>query len=96
MDEPFASLDHNIKGVLHEEVLKIIKETGKTVLLVTHDVDEAVFLSDRILLIAGKPIEIKSEIKIPLNHPRIVSIKDSGEFNSLKNNVKKEITDHNY
>lgn len=92
MDEPFVSLDHEIKEKLYEEVLKIIKESGTTVLLVTHDVDEAIFLSERILLISGKPIEIKNEVKIPFSYPRETSIKDLDAFNILKNSITKEIT----
>ena len=73
-------------------MLKIIKESGTTVLLVTHDVDEAIFLSERILLISGKPIEIKNEVKIPFSYPRETSIKDLDAFNILKNSITKEIT----
>ena len=91
MDEPFASLDHKTKDKLQEEVLKIIKESGKTVLLVTHNVNEAIFMSDKILFISGKPIEVMRELQIPFSYPRNIDIKESKEFNILENEIKKEI-----
>ncbi len=91
MDEPFVSLDYKIREKLQEEILKIIKESGKTVLLVTHDVDEAIFLSDKIILISGRPLTIKSELKIALSHPRKIAVKDSEEFRSLRNSVKNSL-----
>ncbi len=91
MDEPFASLDNQIKENLHEEVLKIVKQSGKTILLVTHDVEEALFLSDRILLLSGKPVSIKQEIKIPFHYPRYISLKDSIEFSNLRSLIKQAI-----
>jgi len=94
MDEPFASLDHKTKDKLQEEVLKIIKESGKTVLLVTHNVDEAIFMSDKILFISGKPIEVMRELQIPFSYPRNINIKESKEFNVLKNDIKNEIRNY--
>lgn len=87
MDEPFGSLDNQIKGKLHEEVLRIVKQSKKTILLVTHDVEEALFLSDRVLLLSGKPVLIKEELKIYFNYPRTIALKDSIEFNKLKSLV---------
>lgn len=91
MDEPFGSLDNQIKEKLHEEVLKIIKQSGKTILLVTHNIEEAIFLSDRILLIAGRPVLIRKEIKIPFKYPRSISIKDSVEFSRFRSLMKHAI-----
>lgn len=88
MDEPFGSLDNQIKEELHEEVLKIVKQSGKTILLVTHDFDEAIFLSDRILLLSEKPVTIKQEIKIPFNHPRRASLKDTVEFREFRSLIR--------
>ncbi|MDP2696136.1 MAG: ABC transporter ATP-binding protein [bacterium] len=91
MDEPFGSLDNQIKEKLHEEVLKIVKQSKKTILLVTHDIEEALFLSDRILLLSGKPVIIKKEIKIPFNYPRDASLKDSAEFIRLRSSMRQAI-----
>jgi NitT/TauT family transport system ATP-binding protein len=88
MDEPFASLDHKTRDKLQEEVLKIIKESGKTVLLVTHNVDEAIFMSDRVLFISSKPINVVREFQIPISYPRDIDVKESKEFNVLKHDLK--------
>lgn len=88
MDEPFGSLDDQIKESLREEVLKIVKQSDKTVLLVTHDVQEAIFLSDRVLVLSGKPVTIHKEIKVPFTHPRSVSLINSTEFSNLKGLVR--------
>ncbi|MFS0576889.1 ABC transporter ATP-binding protein [Sporosarcina sp. 179-K 3D1 HS] len=70
MDEPFAALDEQNKFILQEELLSIWAETGKTVLFITHSIDEALLLSDRILLMSSQPGRIVEEIKIDLPRPR--------------------------
>ncbi len=72
MDEPFAALDEQNKFILQEELLSIWAETGKTVLFITHSIDEALLLSDRILLMSSQPGKIIHEIKIDLPRPRKV------------------------
>ena len=72
MDEPFAALDEQNKFILQEELLSIWEETGKTVLFITHSIDEALLLSDRILLMSAQPGKIIHEIKIDLPRPRTV------------------------
>ena len=91
MDEPFSSLDNQIKEKLHEEILRVAKLSKKTILLVTHDVDEAIFLSDRILLLAHEPIKINKKIKVPFKHPRAISIKDSDTFSKIREVIKQNI-----
>ncbi len=70
MDEPFAALDEQNKFILQEELLSIWSETGKTVLFITHSIDEALLLSDRILLMSSQPGEIIKEIIIDMPRPR--------------------------
>lgn len=70
MDEPFASLDEQNKFILQEELLSIWSETGKTVLFITHSIDEALLLSDRILLMSSQPGKIVKEIKVTMPRPR--------------------------
>lgn len=72
MDEPFAALDEQNKFILQEELLSIWEETGKTVLFITHSIDEALLLSDRILLMSSQPGEIIDEVKVDLPRPRKV------------------------
>lgn len=70
MDEPFAALDEQNKFILQEELLSIWEETKKTVLFITHSIDEALLLSDRILLMSAQPGKIIKEIKNNLPRPR--------------------------
>jgi len=87
MDEPFSSLDIAIKEKMHEEVLAIVKKSNKTVLLVTHDVEEAIFLSDRVVVLNGPPVAIKDELEVPFAHPRGQVLRDTPEFIALKNQI---------
>lgn len=70
MDEPFGALDEQNKYILQEELLSIWSETKKTVLFITHSIDEALFLSDRVLLMSSQPGKIVEEIQIDLPRPR--------------------------
>ena len=70
MDEPFAALDEQNKFILQEELLSIWAETGKTVLFITHSIDEALLLSDRILLMSSQPGKIIQEIIVDMPRPR--------------------------
>ena len=70
MDEPFSALDAQTREVLQAELLRIHAETGKTTLFVTHDLDEAIYLSDRVVVMAAKPGRVKDVINIPFTYPR--------------------------
>ena len=70
MDEPFSALDAQTREVLQRELLRIQAETGKTVLFVTHDLDEAIYLSNRVIVLGAKPGRIKMIIDIPFASPR--------------------------
>ncbi|WP_375456226.1 ABC transporter ATP-binding protein [uncultured Methylobacterium sp.] len=70
MDEPFSALDSFTREGLQDEVQRIQAETGKTVLFVTHDIDEAVTLADRVVVLAGKPGRVAAEVRIDLARPR--------------------------
>ncbi|MBB4822814.1 NitT/TauT family transport system ATP-binding protein [Sporosarcina luteola] len=72
MDEPFAALDEQNKFILQEELLSIWSETKKTVLFITHSIDEALLLSDRILLMSSQPGKIIKEIKVTTPRPRTI------------------------
>jgi NitT/TauT family transport system ATP-binding protein len=87
MDEPFGALDPQTKLVLQEELLRIWKEHKKTVIYVTHDIGEAVLLGDRVLVMTGRPGQIREEIPIPLKRPRDLSIGESPEIRDLKRHI---------
>ena len=70
MDEPFSALDSFTREGLQDEVQRIQAATGKTVLFVTHDIDEAVTLADRVVVLAGKPGRVAAEVRIDLPRPR--------------------------
>lgn len=70
MDEPFVSLDAQTRNILQQEVLKIWEETKSTVIFITHNVDEAVYLADRVLILAPRPTKVKYEMPITLPRPR--------------------------
>lgn len=88
MDEPFGALDPIIRNRLQGDLLDIVKQTGCTVIFVTHDIEEAVFLSDRIVVMAANPGRIKSIIPNRLAHPRERS---SAHFSDLRNYVYNEL-----
>jgi len=70
MDEPFSAIDAQTREVLQEELLRIQREIGKTTLFVTHDLDEAIYLSNRVVVLAAKPGRVKRVIDIPFELPR--------------------------
>jgi NitT/TauT family transport system ATP-binding protein len=70
MDEPFAALDAITRRFLQDELLRIRAATGKTILFVTHDVEEALYLADRVVLLAGSPARARLDRAIEANHPR--------------------------
>lgn len=76
MDDPFSALDAQSKLVLMEELLRLWKDQGQTVVYVTHDIEEAVLLGDRVLIMSGRPGHIQEEVDIPLSRPR--DLKDRG------------------
>jgi len=93
MDEPFAALDAQTREIMQTELLRIWERGGKTVLFVTHQIDEAVFLSDRVLVFARRPGRLQAEIRIPLPRPRELAIKRTGEFVALVDRIWRMIED---
>ena len=70
MDEPFSALDVATRETLQDELIRIRAQTGKTILFVTHDIDEAVYLADRVVALGGKPGEVRAIRAIDATHPR--------------------------
>jgi nitrate ABC transporter ATP-binding subunit len=91
MDEPFGALDALTREQLQNELLQIWKRTGVTTIFVTHSVEEAVLLADRVLVMSAGPGRIDSDFRIDLARPRDVS---SPEFNALRRDVAQRLTSH--
>jgi NitT/TauT family transport system ATP-binding protein len=70
MDEPFVAVDTQTRSILHEEVIKLWRMTGKTIIFITHDVEEAVFLSGRVVVLGFAPDNLKQSVDIELDYPR--------------------------
>jgi NitT/TauT family transport system ATP-binding protein len=87
MDEPFGALDAQTKEVLQEFMLQVWEQTKKTILMITHDVEEAVFLAQRIYVLSSRPGRIKAEVDIPLGMERDFSIKRTELFQLVKQEV---------
>lgn len=87
MDEPFASLDAQTQEEMQAELLRIWSKHRITVVFVTHRLEEAVYLADRVVILSGRPSRIKETIDIRLERPRSLDIKRSSEFNALVDKV---------
>ncbi|MNQ28579.1 Aliphatic sulfonates import ATP-binding protein SsuB [compost metagenome] len=94
MDEPFAALDEQNKALLQEELLRIWEETRKTVLFITHSIDEAIVLGDRALVMTASPGKLKSDLSIELPRPRkVYEIKSRPEYGDLSQRIWSELRD---
>ena len=91
LDEPFGALDHQTRGLMQELLLNIWEADRKTVLFVTHDIEEAIFLGSRCLVMSARPGRIKADISIPLPHPRHYRMKAEPGFLDLKVRLTDEI-----
>ena len=95
MDEPFAALDAQTRDLMQVELLRIWREARKTVLFVTHQIDEAIYLSDRVMVMSKRPGRAKKTFAIDLARPRDYEMRVTREFNDLKleiwNTLKDEI-----
>lgn len=95
MDEPFCSLDAQTRLILQRELLRIWKENQKSVIFVTHDIEEAILLGDRVIVLTSSPGMIKEEIDISLGRPRSFEITGTREFAELRmkiwGTIKEEI-----
>ncbi len=88
MDEPFSALDEFTKEKLHEDLLRIWQKTNKTILFVTHNIQEAVYLSDRVVVLSPHPGRVSAVVDIDLPRPRPVEMKETPEFNALVSKVR--------
>jgi len=87
MDEPFGALDAQTRELMQEELQAIWNASRRTVLFVTHDIEEAIYLADRILVLTARPGRIKRDLRVDLPRPRAIEIKNSERYFQLKRQV---------
>ena len=90
MDEPFAALDAQTRATMQRELIKIWRTTGKTVLFITHSGEEAVGLSDRILVMSPSPGEVVDDIRVDLPRPRPIVLGDVPAFATYVDRIHRE------
>jgi NitT/TauT family transport system ATP-binding protein len=93
MDEPFSSLDAQTREIMQTELMRIWEQGRKTVLFVTHQIDEAVFLSDRVLVFARRPGRLQESVEIKMPRPRSLAIKRTPEFVAYVDRIWRLIED---
>ena len=91
LDEPFGALDNQTRALMQEMLLDIWQRETKTVLIVTHDIEESIFLASRVVVMSARPGRIKADVAIDLPYPRHYTIKTSPEFSALKARLTEEI-----
>ena len=87
MDEPFGALDAQTRSEMQQLLLKVWDETASTILFVTHDVEEAIYLADRIFIMSAHPGTIVEDVQVPFDRPRSLELKQRNEFHELQNYV---------
>ena len=91
LDEPFGALDHQTRALMQELLLGIWEADRTTVLFVTHDIDEAIFMANRVAVMTARPGRVKSDVRIDLPHPRHYTVKTTPEFSAYKARLTEEI-----
>jgi len=88
MDEPFGALDAQTRSRMQSLLLEVLEREGKTVMMITHSVDEAVFLASRIVVVTARPARVKAVIKVPFEYPRREGLQETPEFSALRAQVR--------
>ena len=88
MDEPFGALDAQTRTAMQDLLLDVLATEGKTVMLITHSVEEAIYLASRIVVMSARPTRIREEIAVPFPYPRTDSLHEARAFNELRSHVR--------
>jgi NitT/TauT family transport system ATP-binding protein len=88
MDEPFGALDAQTRANMQNLLLKVLATEGKTVMLITHSVEEAIYLASRIVVVTARPARIKEIIDVPFPYPRDESLQERAEFGELRSHIR--------
>jgi NitT/TauT family transport system ATP-binding protein len=87
MDEPFGALDAQTRLTMQELLLTVWQQLKPTIVFVTHDIDEALFLSDKVYVMSARPGRIQSEVPVPIARPRAIEVTTSDSFNAMKREI---------
>jgi NitT/TauT family transport system ATP-binding protein len=88
MDEPFGALDAQTRLAMQNLLLEVLSAESKTVMLITHSVEEAIYLSRRIVVMTARPARVREIIEVPLPYPRMESLHEAKEFGELRSHVR--------
>ena len=91
MDEPFGALDEFTRDALNTQLLQIWQSTGVTILFVTHGIAEALFLSDRVIVLSARPASVKRVLEVPFARPRPKSLKETEPFQEVVRSLREEL-----
>lgn len=88
MDEPFGALDAQTRGAMQDLLLQVLGAEGKTVMLITHSVDEAIYLSSRIVVVTARPARVRTIVDVPFGYPRSESVHEDPRFATLRAEIR--------
>lgn len=94
MDEPFAALDAQTRDAMQELLLQVHAAERRTVVFVTHSVEEAVFLSTRVVVLSTRPAAVREVVDVPFGYPRAAELKTGGPFVALRRQIERLVRDH--
>jgi NitT/TauT family transport system ATP-binding protein len=93
MDEPFAAVDAQTRTLLQEELLTVWEKHRKTVIFITHGIEEALLLADRVVVLSGRPTQVVEDLRVPFARPRDASVAQTTEFAELKQHLWERLRD---
>jgi NitT/TauT family transport system ATP-binding protein len=88
MDEPFGALDAQTRSAMQDLLLEVLQSEGKTVLLITHSVEEAIYLSSRIVVVTARPAKVRTIIDVPFGYPRAENVHEDPRFGELRAHIR--------